>query len=59
MAGFGSFDVETRNHVEPPDKIHLYIESLLARGAGIFAIEPLMRRAFSRRALYGHRAKHT
>ena len=34
------------------------IESLLARGAGISAIEPLMRGAFSRRALYRHRAKH-
>ncbi len=39
------------------------IESLLARGAGISVIEPLMRGAFSRRALYRralyrHRAKH-
>jgi|HubBroStandDraft_6_1064221.scaffolds.fasta_scaffold530879_2 hypothetical protein len=31
---------------------------MLARGAGISAIEPLMRDAFSRRALYRHRAKH-
>lgn len=34
------------------------IESLLARGAGMSAIEPLMRGSFSRRALYRHRAKH-
>jgi hypothetical protein len=34
------------------------IESLLGRGAGISAVEPLMREAFSRRALYRHRAKH-
>jgi hypothetical protein len=34
------------------------IESLLARGAGISGIEPLMRGAFSRRALYRHRANH-
>jgi hypothetical protein len=34
------------------------IESLLGRGAGISAVEPLMRGAFSRRALYRHRANH-
>jgi hypothetical protein len=34
------------------------IESLLARGARISAIEPLMRDAFSRRALCRHREKH-
>ena len=34
------------------------IESLLARGAGIAALTPLMGTAFSRRALYRHRAKH-
>jgi hypothetical protein len=34
------------------------IESLLARGATIAAIEPFMQNAFSRRALYRHRAKH-
>ncbi len=39
-----------------PERIQ--IESLLARGAGISAIEPLMRDAFSRRALYRHREKH-
>lgn len=31
---------------------------MLARGAGIAALEPLMQDAFSRRALYRHRAKH-
>jgi hypothetical protein len=31
---------------------------MLARGAGIAAIEPLMQHAFSRRALCRHRAKH-
>lgn len=34
------------------------IESMLARGAGIAAIKPIMEDAFSRRALYRHRAKH-
>lgn len=34
------------------------IESMLARGAGISAIKPIMGDAFSRRALYRHRAKH-
>jgi hypothetical protein len=34
------------------------IESLLARGAGIAAIRPIMEGSFSRRALYRHRAKH-
>jgi hypothetical protein len=34
------------------------IESLLARGAAIAAIEPIMSGAFSRRALSRHRAKH-
>lgn len=34
------------------------IESMLARGAGISAIKPIMKDAFSRRALYRHRAKH-
>jgi hypothetical protein len=36
----------------------LEIESLLARGAGIAAIKPIMEGTFSRRALYRHRAKH-
>lgn len=31
---------------------------MLARGAGIAAIKPIMQNAFSRRALYRHRAKH-
>ena len=39
-----------------PDR--LQIESMLARGAGIAAIRPMMQDAFSRRALYRHRAKH-
>jgi len=34
------------------------IESLLARGAGIAALKPIMSGDFSRRALYRHRAKH-
>jgi hypothetical protein len=34
------------------------IESLLARGAGISSLSPLMATAFSRRALYRHRANH-
>jgi hypothetical protein len=34
------------------------IESLLARGAGIAAIKPIMGGTFSRRALYRHRARH-
>jgi|SRR5580692_3296608 hypothetical protein len=34
------------------------MESLLARGAGIAALLPLMGTAFSRRALYRHRSKH-
>ena|SRR5712692_5533644 len=34
------------------------IESLLARGAGIAVVKPTMGNAFSRRALYQHRAKH-
>ena len=34
------------------------IESLLARGAGIAALKPTMGDAFSRRALYRHRANH-
>ena len=39
-----------------PDRMQ--IESMLARGAGIAAIRPMMQDAFSRRALYRHRAKH-
>jgi hypothetical protein len=39
-----------------PDRTQ--IESMLARGAGIAAIQPMMGDAFSRRALYRHRAKH-
>jgi hypothetical protein len=39
-----------------PDRAQ--IESMLARDAGIAAIEPLMKDTFSRRALYRHRAKH-
>jgi hypothetical protein len=39
-----------------PDRVQ--IESLLARGAGIAAVKPTMGDAFSRRALYRHRAKH-
>lgn len=31
---------------------------MLARGAGIAAIKPIMQETFSRRALYRHRAKH-
>jgi hypothetical protein len=38
-----------------PDRMQ--IESMLARGAGIAAIRPMMGDAFSRRALYRHRAK--
>src|ERR1700730_12637398 len=34
------------------------IESLLARGAAIAAIEPIMSGAFSRRAVYRHRTNH-
>jgi hypothetical protein len=34
------------------------IESLLAPGSGIAAITPIMGEAFSRRALYRHRARH-
>lgn len=33
-------------------------ESMLARGTGIAVIRPMMQDAFSRRALYRHRAKH-
>jgi hypothetical protein len=36
----------------------MQIESLLARGATITVIEPIMDATFSRRALYRHRAKH-
>jgi hypothetical protein len=39
-----------------PDRMQ--IESMLARGSGIAAIRPIMGDAFSRRALYRHRAKH-
>ena len=39
-----------------PDRVQ--IESLLARGAGIAAVKPTMGDAFSRRALYRHRAEH-
>ena len=39
-----------------PDR--LQIESMLARGAGIASIRPIMQDAFSRRALYRHRARH-
>ena len=39
-----------------PERVQ--IESMLARGAGIVAVKPIMRGAFSRRALYRHRAKH-
>src|SRR5260370_23591692 len=34
------------------------IESLLGRGAGIASLKPYMGAAFSRRALYRHRANH-
>ena len=34
------------------------IESLLARGAGIAMVAPIMGATFSRRALYRHRSKH-
>jgi hypothetical protein len=39
-----------------PERVQ--IESLLARGAGIAQVKPTMGDAFSRRALYRHRAKH-
>jgi hypothetical protein len=39
-----------------PDRAQ--IESMLARGSGTAAIRPMMGDAFSRRALYRHRARH-
>jgi hypothetical protein len=34
------------------------IESMLARGSDIGAIQPIMGQTFSRRASYGHQRKH-